>query len=125
MVLADSSVWIDHLRFAEPQLERLLRTGDVLGHPMVSGELALGNIKNRMQVLEDIDNLGQAIAATDEEVRRFIENHRLFGRGVGYIDAHLLVAVQLTPDAVLWTRDKRLREVAQELRMGFEEARPN
>jgi len=125
MVLVDSSVWIDHLRFAEPQLERLLHTGEVLGHPMVSGEVALGSIRNRMQVLEDIDDLAKSIAATDDEVRRFIERHKLFGRGVGYVDAHLLVAVQLTPETVLWTRDKRLREVAEELGLEFQEDLPN
>lgn len=83
MVLVDSSVWIDHLRFAEPQLERLLHAGEVLGHPMVSGEVALGSIRNRTQVMEDIDDLAQSIAATDDEVRRFIETHKLFGGASG------------------------------------------
>jgi len=125
VVLLDSSVWIDHIRFQEANVERLLLADKVLAHPMVSGELALGSIKNRLQVLEEMDGLPQAIAATDDEVRRVIETYKLFGRGVGYVDVHLLVAVQLTPEATLWTRDKRLHEVASELGLAFEEARPN
>lgn len=121
MVLVDSSVWIDHIRFPEAEMERLLLADKVVCHPMVSGELALGSIKSRTKVLEEIDWLPQAIVATDEEVRRFIETHKLFGRGVGYIDAHLLVAVQLTPETLLWTRDKRLHEVAAELGLVFGE----
>ncbi len=125
MVLVDSSVWIDHIRFSQPEMERLLLAGRVLGHPMLSGELALGSMKNRTQVLEEIDGLPQAIAATDDEVRCFIETHKLFGRGIGYLDAHLLVAVQLTPETLLWTRDKRLREAAVALSLAFQEALPN
>jgi predicted nucleic acid-binding protein len=125
MVLTDSSVWIDHLRFAEPQLERLLRTGEVLGHPLVTGEVAMGSVSNRLQLLKELDRLPLAIIGRDEEVRRLVETHKLFGRGIGYVDAHLLVAVRLTPEARLWTRDKRLHEVASELGLAFQETRPN
>ncbi len=106
-------------------MRRLLLAGHMLGHSMLSGELALGSMKNRAQVLREIDGLPEAIAATDDEVRRFIESKRLYGRGVGYIDAHLLVSVRLTPGALLWTRDKRLHEVASELGLAFQETRPN
>jgi len=125
VVLADTSVWIDHIRFSEAEMRRLLFAGDLLGHPMLSGELALGSMKNRTQVLIEIDGLPEAIPATDEEVRRFIDTHRLFGRGIGYVDAHLLVSARLTPGTSLWTRDKRLHEVAMELGLAFHEARPN
>ncbi len=125
MVLADSSVWIDHLRFAEPHLERLLLTGEVLGHPSVIGEVAKGSLQSRLQVLKELDRLPMAFVGSDEEVRRFVETYKLFGRGVGYVDAHLLAAVQLTPETVLWTRDKRLHELASELGLAFQESRPN
>ncbi len=125
MVLADSSVWIDHLRFAEPQLERLLFGGEVLGHPLVTGEVGMGSVNNRFQVLKELDRLPVAILGRDEEVRRLVESAKLFGRGIGYVDAHLLVAVQLTTEALLWTRDNRLQKVASELGLAFEETRPN
>lgn len=125
MVLVDSSVWIDHIRFAEPQLQRLLLAGDVLGHPLVSGEVSLGGLRNRSAVLKELDRRPLAVVGRDEDVRRLVESERLFGRGIGYIDAHLLTSVQLTPEALLWTRDKRLHEVASELGLAFQEARPN
>ena len=125
MVLVDTSVWIDHIRFSEPELKRLLLTDRVLGHPMLSVELALGNFKRRMEVLEEIGSLPKAVAATDEEVLRFVETKKLFGRGVGYVDAHFLAAVQLTPNALLWTRDRHLHQAAQELSLAFTQAQPN
>ena len=125
MVLVDSSVWIDHVRSPEASLERLLISERVLGHPMLSGELALASIKDRSDFLREIDGLPQAIVASDEEVRGLIEKERLFGWGIGFIDAHLLTSVQLTPEAVLWTRDKRLHQVAIELGLAHQEARPD
>lgn len=93
----------------------LLGDGKVLGHPFVVGELALGNLRQRDAFLRDLIDLPQAAVAEDEEVLRFIDREKLSGRGIGYVDAHLLAAVRLTPDAKLWTRDRRLQTVAAEL----------
>jgi len=117
MILVDTSVWIDHLRRGDVELTGLLNTGKVLTHRFVIGELALGNLQNRDVVLSAVQNLPRACDATDEEVLRFIENNALFGSGIGYIDAHLLAAVQLSHGALLWTRDKRL--LAASVRLGL------
>lgn len=117
MILVDTSVWIDHLRHGDVELMRLLNTGQVLTHRFVIGELALGRLQNRNVVLTTLQNLPQVTVASDEEVLHFIENHALFGRGIGYIDAHLLAAVRLSPGALLWTRDKRL--LAESVRLGL------
>jgi predicted nucleic acid-binding protein len=117
VILVDTSVWIDHLRQGEVGLTRLLNTGRVLAHRFVTGELALGSLQNRGMVLGCLQDLPQATVATDEEVMRFIANHALFGIGIGYIDAHLLAAVRLSPGTLLWTRDKRL--LAASTRLGL------
>ncbi len=108
MILVDTSIWIDHLRASDERLARLLAEGQVLAHPFVTGELALGNLRNRDAVLGALQDLAQACVATESEVLRFIGQKGLYGLGIGYIDAHLLAAVLLTPGCVLWTRDKRL-----------------
>ena len=115
MILVDTSVWVDHLRANDKALVALLNTGAVLAHPFVIGELALGNLRQREIVLNALSDLPQASVATDMEVLHFIDRHTLFGRGIGYIDAHLLAAAQLTAGAGLWTKDKRLHGVAVEL----------
>ena len=115
MILVDTSVWVDHLRASDKVLVALLDTGAVLAHPFVIGELALGKLRQRESVLNALSDLPHASAATDLEVLHFIDRHALFGRGIGYVDAHLLAAVQLTAGAELWTKDKRLRDVAVEL----------
>ena len=112
MILADTSVWVDHLRAGDAALAGLLETGTVLGHPFVVGELALGQLRQRDVVLSALADLPQAVVATDDEVLGLITRHGLFGRGIGYVDAHLLAAVRLTAGATLWTRDKRLGGVA-------------
>ena len=117
MILVDTSVWIDHLRQGNAELVRLLNTGQVLAHPFVTGELALGSLQNRDKVLVALQDLPQACVATDVEVMRFITREALFGIGIGYIDAHLLAAVRLSPGALLWTRDKRL--LAASTRLGL------
>ena len=117
MILVDTSVWIDHLRGGDAVLESLLDRGGVLGHPFVIGELALGNLRRRDLVLGALRQLPRAAVASDEEVFGFIEARRLFGHGIGYIDAHLLASVRLTPDARLWTRDRRLRAIAGQLEL--------
>ncbi len=115
MILVDTSVWIDHLHRSDPDLVRLLESADVLTHPMVIGEIALGSLKDRGQVLDALDGLPFAVSATDDEVMAFIEQRALFGRGLNLVDVNLLASVALTPEARLWTRDRRLRGAAEEL----------
>ena len=114
MIVVDTSIWIDHLRTGDPELSRLLRDGQVLAHPWVTGELAVGHLSRRSEILGLLRNLPQATVATDVEVLSFIDTRHLFGLGIGYVDAHLLAATVLTTDARLWTRDKRLAVVAVE-----------
>ena len=115
MILVDTSVWIDHLRAGDANLALRLEAGEVLAHPFIIGELALGNLKQRESILAAMQSLPQASVATEEEVLLFIEQHKLFGLGIGYVDAHLLSAARLTPGTVLWTRDKRLLVAANQL----------
>ena len=111
----DSSVWIDHLRRGDAILTDLLNREVVVTHPFIIGELATGNLRPRAEILTFLQNLDRVIVAHDDEVLRFIEDEHLFGLGVGYVDAHLLASVRLTPDTSLWTRDKRLLSVADRL----------
>jgi len=115
LILVDTSIWINHLRASDDHLVALLGSGMVLTHPFVIGELALGNIGARDSVLSALSRLPRVIVATDAEALHFIDRHALFGRGAGYVDIHLLAAVQLTAGAKLWTRDKRLHGVASQL----------
>ena len=108
MILVDTSIWIDHLRQRDERLSKLLNLGQVLAHPFVIGELALGSLQNRAAILGALQDLPQAPVATESEVLSFIKQNALYGIGIGYIDAHLLAAVLLSPGATLWTRDKRL-----------------
>ncbi|MFD4421920.1 type II toxin-antitoxin system VapC family toxin [Agromyces sp. NPDC058484] len=112
MILVDTSIWIDHLRTGNPELVALLQDGHVLAHPWVTGELALGHLSHRSELLGLLHNLPQATVATDVEVLTLIDSRHLFGLGIGYVDAHLLAATMLTTGALLWTRDKRLGSVA-------------
>jgi len=115
VILVDTSVWVDHLRAADERLSALLDAGEVLCHPFVIGELALRNLQPRGDILRDLRDLPQGVVAENENVLELIERQALFGRGIGYVDAHLLAAVRLTMDAKLWTSDKRLQYVATEL----------
>jgi predicted nucleic acid-binding protein len=117
LILVDTSVWVDHLRAGNDGLIRLLQERRVLGHPCVLGELAMGALRHRDRVLYDLARLPQAEVASDAEVLHFIEEGRLYGRGIGYVDAHLLASIRLTPAAVLWTRDQRLHTVADEMKL--------
>lgn len=114
MILVDTSVWINHFRVGDPKLAALLQDGYVLTHPWVIGELALGQLSQRTEILGLLHNLAQANVATDAEVLKLIESRHLFGLGIGYVDAQLLAATMLTAGAGLWTRDKRLAAVAAE-----------
>ncbi|WP_123103174.1 type II toxin-antitoxin system VapC family toxin [Acidithiobacillus sulfuriphilus] len=117
MILVDTSVWIDHLRRNDSMLAVALEAGQVLMHPFILGELACGTLANRAEVLALLGNLPAAPVATAGEALGYIERHRLMGRGIGYIDVHLLAATALADDATLWTRDKRLAVVAEALRL--------
>ncbi|QNM94671.1 type II toxin-antitoxin system VapC family toxin [Chitinimonas koreensis] len=122
MILVDTSVWIDHLRQGDEQLRSLLESGSVHVHPMVVGELACGQLGARRQVLDLLAALPALPRAEDAEVLFFIEQRRLMGRGIGYVDAHLLASTVMQPPARLWSRDKRLAGIAQELGCAFAEA---
>ena len=113
MILVDTSVWVDHLRNGLPLLANLLQEGEVLIHPWVIGEIACGNLRNRNQILELLQGLPAAVVASDSEVLLLIERSNLMGRGIGYVDAHLLAAAKLSRSG-LWTQDRRLAALAQE-----------
>ena len=115
MILVDTSVWVDHFRRGDPQLTDLLERGVVAMHPFVVGEIACGSLADRSAILELLQDLPTSVVAEREEVLGFIEHHGLHGKGIGYIDVHLLASVTLTDGAKLWTRDKRLRAAADEL----------
>lgn len=115
MILVDTSIWVDHLRVGGGRLAALLDGGEVLAHPFVIGELAHGNLRQRDVLLSDLRRLPQAAVASDEEVLRLIDREKLFGHGIGYVDAHLLAAARLTADTKLWTRDRTLNTAAAQL----------
>lgn len=119
MIVVDTGVWIDHLRDDDEHLGSLLDRGAVLGHPWVTGELALGGIGNRAEILRLLDDLPQASVATADEIRELVEQHELFGLGIGYVDAQLLAATMLTAAAKLWTRDRRLQAAADRLKLVY------
>ena len=114
MVLADTSVWVDHLRHSDPLLISYLSEGLVLMHPFVSGELACGNLKDRATTLFDLNALPLAKPASNAEVLQLIEDRRLWGRGLGWIDAHLLASALLS-NCQFWTLDTRLARAGAEL----------
>lgn len=115
MILVDTSIWVDHLRVGDRRLQRLLEAGSVLSHPWVVGELALGHLRQRQEVIGLLSSLPTATVATPTEMIVFIERHQLMGRGIGYVDVQLLAATKLTGDTRLWTRDKHLGASATQL----------
>lgn len=120
MILVDSSIWIDHLSGNNLQLADQLIGGSVLIHPFILGEICCGNLKNRSTVLHLLGNLARCSTATDDEVLYLIDTKRLMGQGIGYIDAHLLASCLLDRGTMLWTRDKRLAAVAQQLGVNYQ-----
>ncbi len=120
MVLIDTSVWIDHLRSSEPEMSVLHADRQIVMHPMVIGELACGNLPERSNALSYLASLPRIVVATDDEVLFFIERHQLMGTGIGYIDAHLLTASFLHGTTQLWTRDRRMLAVADQLGIEFD-----
>ena len=115
MILVDTSVWIDHLRAGDKELARLLEQANVLMHPWVLGEIALGNLRQRRTILDALSNLPQIPCADDAEMLHFIESAGLGGAGIGYVDAQILAAARLAPGTAVWTRDKRLLNIAGQL----------
>ena len=122
MVLVDTSVWVSHLREGNTNLADLLQNGEVVSHPFVVGELACGNLKNRALILSLLKSLPMSIEAEHEEVLAFVEGNRLMGKGLGYVDAHLLTSAVLS-EVPLWTLDKRLEQVAGMFHRAYQKAR--
>jgi predicted nucleic acid-binding protein len=118
MILVDTSVWIDHINASDPLLFSLLSEGRVLAHPYVIGEISLGSLRDREVVLGALLDLPRAPIATPEETFYLIEREGLFNRGIGYVDTSLLASARLHPGITIWTRDKRLKKVADELDLG-------
>ncbi len=118
MVLVDTSVWVAHLREGNIGLEALLNEGVVASHPFIIGELACGNLKNRAEIISLLQTLSTAAQAEHEEVMTFIEKYRLMGKGLGYIDMHLLVSAVLT-NIPLWTLDKKLKDISALLKKAY------
>jgi predicted nucleic acid-binding protein len=123
VILVDTSVWVNHLRCGLPRLATRLLEGEVLIHPWVMGELACGNLRHRRQILSLLQGLPAAVVASDEEVLLLIERDQLMGRGVGYVDVHLLASARLSR-CRLWTQDRRLAAVAMEQGLVEPEAGP-
>jgi predicted nucleic acid-binding protein len=112
-VLVDTSVWINHFRSTNPLLSRLLKDGQVITHSLILGELACGNLKDRSLILKFFRDLPMANEATINETLAMVKERESFGKGVGLIDFMILAAAIITPDAMLWTDDKRLGEQAR------------
>lgn len=120
MILVDTSVWINHLHRADPLLIELLERNEVASHPLVIGELAVGSIARRGDVIALLKALPITVEATHDEVLEYVTSRTLYGVGLTLVDAHLLASVVLTPGARLWTDDRRLRERASELSLAWE-----
>lgn len=115
MILADTSVWVDHLRSSNPQMVSLLKAGSIAMHPCVVAEIALGSLKNRRKLLAEMDRLREVNVAGLDEVRHLIESHSLHSRGIGLTDAHLIASCLMTVGTQLWTRDQALAKTAKAL----------
>jgi len=115
VILADTSVWVDHLRSVDSEMENLLGRGQIAMHPFVVAEIALGSLHKRQMILDGMEALLEVRVAQLNEVRQMIEGHSLYSRGIGLTDAHLIASCLLTPGTQLWTRDGALHKVAQTL----------
>lgn len=115
MILVDTSVWIDHLRRPEVKLQELLQNDEVVTHPLVRLELALGSIANRERILSDLSLLPEAPVAETEELFTLLERRKLYSRGISVTDLHLIASSLIDKSLSIWTRDRRLREIAEEL----------
>jgi predicted nucleic acid-binding protein len=115
VILADTSVWIDHLRSPDPQMDRLLGAGRIAMHPFIVAEIALGSLHNRRRKLAAMDELYEVNVAELDEVRHLIESHALYSKGLGLTDVHLIASCMMSLGTQLWTRDKALATVAASL----------
>jgi predicted nucleic acid-binding protein len=115
LILADSSVWIEHFRSGNKELHKQLSRGQIVIHPFIIAELALGSLKDRTRTLALLDLLPHVRVAQLNEIRTLIEARRLYGLGIGLTDAHLIASVLINPPTLLWTRDLQLRKVAEAL----------
>lgn len=113
MILADSSIWIDHLRSNDPTLQALLENEEIVTHPFVIGELSLGHIPRYDEIMKMLSDLPAIARADDGEIRHLIRSRRLYGTGIGYVDAHLLASIMISRSDRLWTRDRRLHRIAE------------
>ena len=120
MILVDTSVWVDHLRYGRKDLAGRLEQGAVACHPYVVGELACGSIINRVEILGTLQELPMVLVAEQEEILEFLERERLYGCGLGWIDAHLLASARLSGCSV-WTLDKAMAAAAIELEVTFDQ----
>jgi predicted nucleic acid-binding protein len=120
MILADSSIWIDHLHRNNAILSDLLSSKRVCGHAMLPGELAMGSYRKRDRLLTDLQLLPQIVPLTQQELLHFVGLHALFGKGLGFVDAHFLGAVMASQGHTLWTRDKNLQTAAKRLGLAFD-----
>lgn len=123
MILADTSVWVDHLRHDNLELEKHLSNGQIVMHPFIVAELALGSLHNRQKLLDELDSLLQVKVAQLVEVRHLIETYSLFSKGIGLTDAHLVASCMITPGTYLWTRDGSLSRVAKTLGIAADTSR--
>ena len=115
MILADTSVWIDHLRSGNEEMRKQLENARVVIHPFLIGELALGSLRERTKTLAYLDGLPRVRVARLDEVRQMIEARSLYSQGIGLTDAHLIASIFVTPSTQLWTKDKALRRIAEAL----------
>ena len=118
MILLDTSVWVDHFRFGLSHVHSLLEIGEVLCHPWIVGELACGHIRNRAEIISRLKRLPTAPSLSPEELFSFIEAWKLQGRGIGWVDVHLLASARLH-GIQLWTMDKNLKKAAYELEVEY------
>ena len=118
MVLVDTSIWIDHFQKSDSNLKKLLLAAEVVNHPYVIGELACGNLSNRLEILSLLESLPKTIIARQEEILEFINKNKLYGLGVGYIDIHL-IASTLLDGLKIWSKDKSLISVAEQFNIVY------
>jgi predicted nucleic acid-binding protein len=120
MILADTSVWVDHFRKKDSTLSHQLQRNNICTHPFIVTELVLGNLPHRQHAIASLDRLPMVKVAQLPEVRHMIEAHSLFQRGIGFVDAHLIASTLITPQTFLWSHDQRLRAVAVTLGINAE-----
>lgn len=118
MILVDTSIWVSHLRQSSRQLEKLLMNAEVMCHPFIIGELACGNLENRNEIISLLQSLPMAPTVEFDEFLFFIDRNHMMGKGVGFVDVHLLASAQLA-GVLLWTADKKLKSSADQLELAF------